>query len=389
MKKKKYENIFSIYLIFLLLASIIFLYIKNQSSVDWNTSEWLINYEGGFTRRGLIGQIAKILTLENYISLRQSILILQIFFVTIYYYLIFIFLKNLKKNILLVFCIFSPLFLLFPLAELESLVRKEIFLFIVYIFFLIQSLKKFNNLKSKLTFFVLLPVTVLIWEGAIIYYVYFLVLLLIYQLSQKKINFLEIIVNFTPTLIIFFLISNQRLTENEITIMCKSINECYGAINYLNNSLASNIHEVTSKFKLEFLFRYFVAFVLGYFPFILLILSSYFKENIYWISLKKLFLILFLTNFIFYFIAIDWGRWLNISYIMNFLLYVYLLRANIVVIDFKSKIFLNLKYISSKYKTLIFIIFSFSWNIKTTISESIGSLPLYRIFIKLFKYLVY
>lgn len=278
---------------------------------------------------------------------------------------------------------------MFPLAELESLVRKEIFLFIVYIFFLIQSLKKFNNLKSKLTFFVLLPVTVLIWEGAIIYYVYFLVLLLIYQLSQKKINFLEIIVNFTPTLIIFFLISNQRLTENEITIMCKSINECYGAINYLNNSLASNIHEVTSKFKLEFLFRYFVAFVLGYFPFILLILSSYFKENIYWISLKKLFLILFLTNFIFYFIAIDWGRWLNISYIMNFLLYVYLLRANIVVIDFKSKIFLNLKYISSKYKTLIFIIFSFSWNIKTTISESIGSLPLYRIFIKLFKYLVY
>lgn len=387
--KKKYENIFSIYLIFLLLASIVFLYMKSQSSVDWNTSEWLINYEGGFTRRGLIGQIAKILTLENYISLRQSILILQILFLIIYYYLIFVFLKNLKKNILLIFCIFSPLFLLFPLAELESLVRKEIFLFIVYIFFLIQSLKKFGNVKSKLTFFVLLPITILIWEGAIIYYVYFLVLLLIYQLSQKKINFLDIIVNSTPTLIIFFLIFNQRLTENEISIMCKSINECYGAIDYLNNSLASNIHEVTSKFKLEFLFRYFAAFVLGYFPFILLIQSSYFKENIYWISLKKLFLILFLTNFIFYFIAIDWGRWLNISYIMNFLLYVHLLKANIVVINFKSKIFQNLKNVPNKLITVTFIIFSFSWNIKTTISESIGSFPLYRIFIKLFKYLLY
>ena len=46
------------YLITLLIFSYFYLYIKHSIGNDSTISEWLINYEGGFTKRGLIGQLA-------------------------------------------------------------------------------------------------------------------------------------------------------------------------------------------------------------------------------------------------------------------------------------------------------------------------------------------
>ena len=49
---------FSIYLVILFIFSVFYLYQKHLVGNDSTISEWLINYEGGFTKRGLIGQIA-------------------------------------------------------------------------------------------------------------------------------------------------------------------------------------------------------------------------------------------------------------------------------------------------------------------------------------------
>jgi len=71
---------FKLYILILFIFSIFYLSGKYDVGNDSTVSEWLINYEGGFTKRGLIGQIAvNISELFNY-SLRQSILFLQIFY---------------------------------------------------------------------------------------------------------------------------------------------------------------------------------------------------------------------------------------------------------------------------------------------------------------------
>ena len=76
---------FKLYISILFIFSIFYLYGKYNVGNDSTVSEWLINYEGGFTKRGLIGQIAiHISEIFNY-SLRQSILFLQIFSIGIYY----------------------------------------------------------------------------------------------------------------------------------------------------------------------------------------------------------------------------------------------------------------------------------------------------------------
>ena len=75
--KKNINFYIFIYLSILFVFSIFFLYQKHDVANDSTISEWLINYEGGFTKRGFIGQLS--IYLSNYfiIKLRDSIFILQ------------------------------------------------------------------------------------------------------------------------------------------------------------------------------------------------------------------------------------------------------------------------------------------------------------------------
>ena len=57
-KKNKINLYLIIYLSILFFFSVCFLYIKHDIGNDSTISEWFINYEGGFTKRGLIGQIS-------------------------------------------------------------------------------------------------------------------------------------------------------------------------------------------------------------------------------------------------------------------------------------------------------------------------------------------
>ena len=52
-----FEKYFKIYLISLLFFGIFYLYRKHAVGNDTSISEYLINYQGGFVRRGFIGEI--------------------------------------------------------------------------------------------------------------------------------------------------------------------------------------------------------------------------------------------------------------------------------------------------------------------------------------------
>ena len=75
--KKNINNYLISYLLILLIFSYFYLYIKHTILNDSTISEWLINYEGGFTKRGLVGQLAIIQSRIFDIDLRWSIFLLQ------------------------------------------------------------------------------------------------------------------------------------------------------------------------------------------------------------------------------------------------------------------------------------------------------------------------
>jgi len=175
--KTTFNNYFKIYLFILFFFIIYYLYQKHLNLVEWTISEWLINYQGGFTRRGLIGEIVYQTSLLFSIMPRKIIFVFQIFFYALYLLLIYFYTKDLKKNYLLNLAIFSPIFLLYPLAEVEVLARKELFLFLTFIIYM--NICKKNNHNQKYYFLsFLLPLICLIWEGVFFYITFFIFLTL-------------------------------------------------------------------------------------------------------------------------------------------------------------------------------------------------------------------
>ena len=141
--KKKFNNQYILfYLITLLFFSYFFLYFKHQIGNDSTISEWLINYEGGFTKRGIIGQGTIYISRIFDTDLRWTILLSQSFFCTVYFFLLWCLLKNLKTNKIINLAVFTPIFILYPIAEIEVLARKEI---IVFTFFFDLSLNSCNT----------------------------------------------------------------------------------------------------------------------------------------------------------------------------------------------------------------------------------------------------
>ena len=84
---KKFKNYLILYLSFLFFICIFFLYTKHSVGNDSTISEWLINYSGGFTKRGIIGEISIFFSRLFDQNLRDVIYIFQLSVIGIYYIL--------------------------------------------------------------------------------------------------------------------------------------------------------------------------------------------------------------------------------------------------------------------------------------------------------------
>lgn len=379
MNNIRFNKWFKVYLVVLYLFASFFLYQKYNNGGEWTIFEWLINYQGGFTRRGFIGEIVFQFSKIFPTTLRETILLFQLISYLVYFTLIFKFLKKLNINLLLVFAIYSPLFVLYPIAEVEVLARKEIFVFISFL--LIANIFEKPKIENRHFFYfaLILSINTLIWEGVVFYLSFFIMVLIVKDKFIFNQSFLiKLILCITPVFIILYFIVFFRLTENEVNIMCNSVNECYAAMTYLDNNLNSNISEVTSQFKFSYLLRYILIFFIGFLPLLILMKNSNFKiktkmnKN----NILSLFILMLLPNIIFYYIAQDWGRWMNISYTLSLLTYLYLYKNNYIEVNNKVN---NYKILKKNFLLImLFIVFSFGWNPKTTMKEDVGSIPIYR-----------
>ena len=176
---KKFNNFFLIFCIFIFSLSTYWLYQKHLIGNDSTISEWLINYQGGFSRRGLIGEICFRLADYFDLKLRFVIFLFQTIVCFTYMLLLYCFIRDLPKNTLTVVAIFSPIFILYPLGEIEVLIRKEVFLFIGFVIFLILSSPKKNKTNSMFYVFFIFPLLLLIWEPFIFFIPFTIFILLI------------------------------------------------------------------------------------------------------------------------------------------------------------------------------------------------------------------
>tara|TARA_Y100000389_G_scaffold199890_1_gene239201 strand:- start:781 stop:2040 length:1260 start_codon:yes stop_codon:yes gene_type:complete len=387
--ENRFNKYFKYYLSLLFLFSCIYLTSKHDVGNDSTISEWLINYAGGFTKRGLIGQISIILANYFEANLRDIVLIFQVSLIGLYLLLIYKLTSNLKINIIIILSLFTPIFLLYPVAEIEVLARKEVFIFCIFIVYIFLNTKIYQNIY-KLVF---LTIAILIWEPVIFYFLFFLASDIIKNNIEKidKRFIFNLLYYMPATLVAFYIAFNPISSEGHdimVNYLKQNYNEnCNVACIFLKSksSLYSQFEGNFKLYSFEVFFRYFLIIIIGFAPLIFLLKNSKLKNT-------KLFYFKYFNNLLFptalmflpvvllFAMGFDWGRWVNISYVFVIVFYVYLFKENYVLLE---KNFCNTKI----YKTLnkkiififIFIVFCFGWNPKTVITGDIATNPLWKI----------
>ena len=391
-----FSNYFLIYLLFIIISSIIIL--GNTFHLDTNNSmaEWVINYKGGFGRRGLAGEFMLSLSLFTGIHLKKIILYFIYFIISIYHIFLFSFFKKIKFNIYLILVVLSPLFVIFPISELEALGRKDILIPLFFLIFFIIY-KKF---KPELLIVFLLPFfsLLLFTHEVSIFYLPFFYLLIIFKITKFNIfNLLLLLVSLIYFLLIIFLFIKFNHSEFSIIKMCEILNnkfdtKCGLGAYVLNRSIIDNIKELGGINYIHII-RAILIFLIGSIGLIILIFNvnnNINSNNIFLNdkSFKYILCFVFLFTLIPFFIAVDWGRWFNLSYTMTTLFFIFCLKNKIITI--KNKInFISLKFFEKKkfYIGIILFTLCFSWNPKAIYSDDIGSIPIYRASSKIFKIL--
>ncbi|WP_440938479.1 hypothetical protein [Candidatus Pelagibacter sp.] len=369
-----------LYISILFIFSVFYLYGKYNVGNDSTVSEWLINYEGGFTKRGLIGQIAIHIGEFLNISLRQSILFFQIFSIGLYYLLLINFFKSVKFNKIILLSIFTPIFLLYPVAEIEVLGRKEIIIFSFYLIYL--TLQNFRQ-KNYFRIF-LLPLLMLVWEPVIFFFIFWLIVDYIEDAFEKNYKSLfKYLLTYIPAILIGAYIALNPISEIAHKNMAIFLKENFNENCYMSCALLLSKSSIYDQFKLNFdifsfgiFLRYFLIILIGFGPLFILIKFSQFNK----LNSKIFLFIIMLPILVLFLMMSDWGRIVNIFYTFSIISFLYLYKKKLVLIDngilenFFVKIF-NKKYIY----VIFFIIFCFGWNPKTSLTGDIGTNPLWKI----------
>ena len=396
--KKNINSYLAFYLFVLFLFGLFFLFIKHSVGNDSTISEWLINYKGGFTKRGIIGEIC--IWFANLFSanLRDIIFGFQTVILGVYFILIYFFLRNIKVDRILLLSIFTPIFILYPIAEIEVLARKEVFIFIILLIYLFIPINKIG--LQNIYKIIVLPLSVLIWEP-VVFFLLFWISLDIINNKYQKIN-LENLTKLLPYLpavsVAFYIIFNPMTLEQHdqmAEFLANNFNEtCYMSCGLLKSksTIFQQFQVNFSKYSFEVFLRYFLIIIVGFGPLFILLFYSKLKDKnlIFFKNFNNLlipFLFILSPVLVLFAMGYDWGRWVNISYVFSIISYVYLYKKRKIFIS-ENKIQNNkLNKVSKKIFVLFVVIYCFSWNPKTVISGDVASFPGYRIPYKVFKLL--
>jgi len=287
----------------------------------FKTGDWLINYDYGFVRRGLIGSLFTIIV-KNF-NLSYSGLVWTIFFIqNIFYILIFYFIQKIyllnKTNYFNLILFLSPAYILFPYYDFAGGYRKEIIAFLSFAILTYSYCKEIKSTKIIWTSLILYIIGLFSHEATIFILPFFIFILLKIKknnlLSIKKTNTF-IILFLTAALISFILsyLSSIDLKKN-ILIMnntCKYFISigfedkiCESAFIFIARTFKENLDEI--------IYTIYPRLSITFLLFFLSILPVFFSN---WIKSKENKLVT-VVGIIFilplFFIAHDFGRWIHI-----------------------------------------------------------------------------
>ena len=328
-------------------------------------SDWLINYQGGFVRRGLAGEVLFQLYNLLKIPLDSLVLTLIIFLYSVFYFLLFKIIKKIKFNFITLLAILSPLSFLYPVMEQKISGRKDI-LFLAFVLIVIHFIKNFNFKNQKFYLFLVFLITTFTHSGFIFYTPY---LVTIFILTNIKRNFKELTLELfwigsSLIFITLVILNYSSITPNSVEMLCQSIQEFLpncGKQDYLESLTWSLSYEkslVNTIWTREgYQLFYLISFVLAFGPLgYLLNISEFNEKKIKNFSPLLIFSLLILFTFPVYYIGADFGRYMFWSYLSSIIIFFYFVQNKTI------KVKLGVVKIN-KIMILVIFLYCFTWTI--------------------------
>lgn len=364
LKTNKFINFLIIISTFIIILNFLFFVIE-KSPVQY--SDWLINYQGGFVRRGLPGEI--FYQLNRFTSVPLDLVVfISVSLLYIFFAINFIKLaQKIKFNFINLLVFFSPLSFLYPLMEQKISGRKDI-IFIFLIIFLVTYLEKLNFKNQKYLIILFILISTFSHTGFFVYVpIFFLIFIILnYRIPFKKI-FIELMIISIFSMFFFFLILfNTSIDQNSINNICTSLKEYLpdcGKSDYietLNWSLKYEIELVTKIWNKEnYIPFYSIAFLLANLPLMLVFFKSRLNKK-YIFNLNPVFIFIIISFFTFpiYFIGADYGRYMHLTYLSLLICYFKGISTKFIIV--KNQ---NYNNIRKSIMFLIIFLYGFTWSI--------------------------
>ncbi len=321
----RFLNVNYLYIIiFFCIGCLIFQKFFFVSIGSWSLGEWLINYEGGFVRRGLMGQLFQLFDRPGYIVnlFQKTIILLFILTILIYLYLEKRKILLFQFTIILLFSFGGFIDYLTSEVPFEYLDRKEIFFYLILMFLLL--LKYFFPLNSYFwitTCSVLSSLMILTHELFAVFFIptlYFIIILNIS--SDKKFFSKSSLIFLVPNIIVFLLVFINN-GDKEIAI---AIFKSYEFTDVQNiYKVGSGIQALAWTFEqsnslvlrmIKFGSIYPWVFYIFFNLFLCIFLAYFSKNNFKDFLISIIILLLFMPGLIIAsYAGWDWGRFISIS----------------------------------------------------------------------------
>ena len=208
--------------------------------------------------------------------------------------------------------------------------------------------------------------------------------------AQNDMKYIELTVDLTD--IEKNPLSNEEHAQMALILKTEFNEVCYMSCARLNSTatIIQNFQHNVGKYSFEVLLRYFLIILIGFGPLFILLSNSKLKsKNLfffkYFKNLLKPFLFILSPVIVWFAMAGDWGRIVNIVYVFSIIFFISFYKNNLILLD-ENKLKKNyINKLSKRIFITIFIIFCFGWNPKTLITGDVASFPGYRVPYKFFK----
>lgn len=328
---RRFKVCSDVYLLYIALATLVIGWHDTHTQIGWTLGDWLINYRGGFVRRGLIGEL--VFQLSSLVPISQLYLIVGIVFLL--YLVIWLSVRELLSRsnwgIWVVFAVLSPATLAFGVLDDRAGFHKEVLFFAGLSLLLLFLKANVSDRFLALYLSLVCAVCVLCHEPLFVYLPYYLAALVIGKGSWRQALRIAAI-PFVIASICFYETAKHPGGQSVAAQICASVQHlgasvCEGSIGYISHDRAFARQELLTEMHLFHYSTHYPLFaVLSLLPIAAGFFSLWKDDRIRrdLINISCLSALSMIGSVVLFLYATDWGRWIHIHIFSLFLLLLFL-----------------------------------------------------------------